>query len=594
MIKAFRAVWLIISTSVRVDPLRSVLCLAESAGVAMAVLRPMFLAWMITGAGHRDLQRIVLGAALFVASIAADKALCMIGVNARIRQLEKVSHTFQARVAEITARIPTLDHLESPQYLDQSQLLRERSGTLGVALNTLLNTLNDVVRVGGTLILAAAADRRVLLIAVAGIPLLISTRWFVRWQAAAENSSAQPGRLTAHLLGLASDPSAGAEIMVFDRGTVLRRHLHQAALRWRRPFTELARRTAAVESACHVLYFMIAGVVLAWLVADVLNGLLAVGSFVLALLLVNRIQSGNQDLLEATGNLIDMIRTTMRLLWLLDYRQQVSSADSGQQHPPRTFRSGITLDRVSYRYSADRRPAVDEVSLRLPAGTVVAVVGENGAGKTTLVKLLTGMYRPTDGLILIDDVDLAQLDTSAWRCRISAAFQDYLQPQFLASEAIGLGDPRYLDDRRRLRSAARRGTAETVIDQLPAGLDTQLGAQWPDGVDLSGGQWQRIALARGMMRDDPLLLVLDEPTAALDAATENDLFERYAEAARSGSRTGMITLLITHRFSTVAAADLIIVLDHGRLIEVGTHRQLLRSGGHYAELYRLQSKGYRR
>ncbi|HEY9289979.1 MAG TPA: ABC transporter ATP-binding protein [Microlunatus sp.] len=593
MNRVLRALWLIISTSVRVDPLRSLLCLAESVGVLMSVLQPLFLAWIINGAIHRDPREVLGGAAALLASVAADKALCMIGVNARIRQLELVSHVFQAQVAEVTARIPTLDHLESPQYLDQSQLLRERSGTLGVALNTLLNALNDVIRVAGTLLLAASADRRALLVAAAGLPLLLATRWFVVWQARAEAESAQPARLTNHLLRLGISDSAGAEIRVFGSAELLRRRLHQASTAWRRPFTVLARRTAVIESVCNAIYFAVAGIVLLWLVSDVVAGRIPVESFTLALLLVNRIQAGNQDLLDAARKVVDMTRTTMRLLWLRDYEQQAAAIDTAAVPSPNRLTEGIDLDGLGFQYATGSSWALKDVSLHLSPGAVVAIVGENGAGKTTLVKLLTGMYRPSAGRILVDGIDLAEVDTIDWRNHTTAALQDYLRPEFTADEAIGFGDLLGDQDQQQIVGAARRGSADTIIDRLPHRYRTQLGSDWPEGVDLSGGQWQRFALARGMMREHPLLLVLDEPTAALDAAAEHELFERYAAAATNSGAAGTITLLITHRFSTVAAADLIMVLDHGSLREVGSHSELIGQNGHYAELYRLQSRGYK-
>jgi len=234
-----------------------------------------------------------------------------------------------------------------------------------------------------------------------------------------------------------------------------------------------------------------------------------------------------------------------------------------------------------------------DVTLYLPAGSVVALVGENGAGKSTLVKLLAGLYRPTSGRVLVDGADLASFDLSSWRSRLSGAFQDYAQLEFTAGVAVGVGDVANVDDEERVRRALHDSASDDILATLPSGLGTQLGATWPDGVDLSGGQWQRLAIARGMMRADPLLLVLDEPTAALDPATEHALFERYAHAARAARGRGSVTLLVTHRFSTVAAADLVVVLDRGRVIETGSHHELMAARGHYAELYELQAQGYR-
>jgi ATP-binding cassette subfamily B protein len=224
---------------------------------------------------------------------------------------------------------------------------------------------------------------------------------------------------------------------------------------------------------------------------------------------------------------------------------------------------------------------------------VVALVGENGAGKSTLVKLLTGMYAPTEGIIRIDGTDLADIDLTAWRQRCSGAFQDHANFELTAGESVGLGDYPHIADEPAIHRALRAGAAEDVLDSLPDGLSTQLGTSWAGGVDLSGGQWQRLAIGRGMMRRDPLLLALDEPTSALDAATEHALFERYAAAAHDAGRRGAVTLLVTHRFSTVAAADIVIVLAGGRIAEIGPHEELMRNQGAYAELYDLQARGYR-
>ena len=241
---------------------------------------------------------------------------------------------------------------------------------------------------------------------------------------------------------------------------------------------------------------------------------------------------------------------------------------------------------------------LDDVSLTLPAGAVVALVGENGAGKTTLVKLLAKLYEPTSGAILVDGTPLADIAPDRWRERLAGAFQDFFRFEFRARRTVGVGDVPRLDD---APAAVDRAGAEDVVERLASGFDTQLGPTWPDGVEVSFGQWQKLALARGFMRDDPLLLVLDEPSAALDAETEHALFERYAAATRrspAGPRNGnggdgRVTLLVSHRFSTVRMADLIVVLDGARLVESGSHEALLAADGRYAELYRIQAAAYR-
>jgi len=248
---------------------------------------------------------------------------------------------------------------------------------------------------------------------------------------------------------------------------------------------------------------------------------------------------------------------------------------------------------VSFVYPGTDRLVLNDVNLDLPAGSVVAVVGENGAGKSTLVKLLAKMYEPTSGRILIDQTDLARIPPMEWRTRLAGAFQDFFRFEFLARYTVGVGDVPRLDNEPAVIKAESRAGADDVVVKLTEGLETQLGRTWPGGVDVSFGQWQKLALARGFMRDEPIVLVLDEPTAALDAETEHALFERYAAAVRDDSTEGRITILVSHRFSTVRMADLIVVLDGARVVEVGSHEALMARAGQYSQLYGIQAAAYR-
>jgi ATP-binding cassette subfamily B protein len=276
---------------------------------------------------------------------------------------------------------------------------------------------------------------------------------------------------------------------------------------------------------------------------------------------------------------------------LEDYATAVE-ADEDQPAPDRLTHE-IRFEHVDFAYPGTSKLVLEDVNLALPAGAVVAVVGENGAGKTTLVKLLSKFYAPTAGRILVDGEDLARMPAADWRARLAGAYQDFFRFELRARQSVGVGDMPRLDDGGAVATAVTRAGAEDVVERLGAGLETQLGPTWPEGVEVSFGQWQKLALARGFMRDEPLLLVLDEPTAALDAETEHALFERYAAGARSESPRGRITVLVSHRFSTVRMADLIVVLDGARVAEVGSHEELMAKGGQYAELYGIQAAAYR-
>jgi ATP-binding cassette subfamily B protein len=286
----------------------------------------------------------------------------------------------------------------------------------------------------------------------------------------------------------------------------------------------------------------------------------------------------------------------IRLAWLEDYAAAIAA--SADRPVPDRLTRGIRFDHVSFAYPGTDKVVLDDVNLTLPAGAVVAIVGENGAGKTTLVKLLAKMYEPRSGSIFVDDTPLARVRADEWRARLAGAFQDFFRFEFKARQTIGVGDVPRLEDAAAVMTAVRRAGADEVVVKLNAGLETQLGPTWPEGVDVSFGQWQKLALARGFMRDEPLVLVLDEPTAALDAETEHALFERYAAATRRGSHAsrngnGRITILVSHRFSTVRMADLIVVLDGAKVVEVGSHEELIAKRGQYSELYGIQAAAYR-
>jgi ATP-binding cassette subfamily B protein len=329
------------------------------------------------------------------------------------------------------------------------------------------------------------------------------------------------------------------------------------------------------------------------------HGHVSPGAVVEAVTLLRRAQTQISRSTDTAGSFGTSLSAARELLWLEDHEAALGARAAA--HPvsvPPRLRQGIELRDVSFVYPGSdtdtgSEPVLGPLSLSLPAGSSVALVGENGAGKTTLVKLLCGMYPPREGEILVDGVDLAALDIAAWRERVSAAFQDFVRFELPLRESVGVGDLAAIAQEPVVNGALARAGAGELPDKLPDGIGTRVGSGFTGGRQLSGGQWQRLALARGLMRPQPLLVVLDEPTAALDAPTEHALFDRYVAAARElGAAHGTITLLVSHRFSTVRAADLIIVLEHGRLREAGSHEALMSARGAYAELFALQARAY--
>jgi ATP-binding cassette, subfamily B, bacterial len=476
-------------------------------------------------------------------------------------------------------------------------VLRDQVFVLDHMYMSMFSTCGWILRLGVTIVLLVSISPILVLMILFALPTVVTSGWRPGIERAAEERGASANRLARHLFTVATTAPPGKEVRVTrieDRLVKMRR---EAWEQWYGPVAS-ARWGSAAWHMVAWLMFAVGYIGAIVYVATMMRA--TSGQVLLVLAAGSRLSA----YIGATVGEIGFLRGiwldgSRRLAWLEDYA--AASSERADTPAPDSLTDGIRLEHVSFAYPGTTRRVLEDVNLELKRGSVVAIVGENGAGKSTLVKLLAKLYEPSQGQILVDGIDLSRIPADDWRKRLAGAFQDFFRFEFRARHTVGLGDVPRIEDEPAVVSAVDRAGADDVITRLASGLDTQLGPTWPDGVDVSFGQWQKLALARGFMRERPLLLVLDEPTAALDAETEHALFERYAAAARidrherdSGNeREGQITVLISHRFSTVRMADQIVVLDGAHVVEVGTHEALLAQGGQYAELYGIQAAAYR-
>jgi ATP-binding cassette subfamily B protein len=568
--------------------------LSQLAALPDALLA-LWLKFLGDGVMQANQRLMLLSAFALGLSATLTWFLTMLSTRVQRRFRDKVTIALEAHVARLLASIATIAHQERPEYLDRLSVLRNQIFVLDHMYMSLFTTSAWVLRLGITIALLVSIRPALLLLAVFALPTVITSTWRPAVERRAEERRASSSRLAAHLFRTATTAAPGKEVRVTRIGERLVGDRRRAWEWWYGPVAA-ARWSSA---RWHALGWAVFGAAYVAAIAFVSSYLRApAGDVLLVLAAGGRLSA----YVGATVGEIGFLRGiwmdgSRRLAWLEDYAASlVASAD---QPAPSRIGEGIKLESVSFAYPGTDRLVLDSVSLSLPPGAVVALVGENGAGKTTLVKLLCKLYEPTAGRILVDGVELGRVRADEWRPRVAGAFQDFFRFELPARQSVGVGDVPRVDDEPAVTVAVGRAGAEDVVERLPAGLATQLGPTWPGGVEVSFGQWQKLALARGFMRDVPLLLVLDEPTAALDAETEHALFERYAAAARGGRRAAGggagagITILVSHRFSTVRMADLIVVLDGARVAQVGGHDELMARGGPYAELYRIQAAAYR-
>jgi ATP-binding cassette, subfamily B, bacterial len=495
-------------------------------------------------------------------------------------------------LAELAQGPAGLAHLERPDYAGEIELARNENKWRYGAVSAAMTTIGVVVQLALTVLLLARLQPILLLLLAVAIAPLVATRyaWRSFWRVWRGNADRM--RRSNHYADLAMRADAAKEVRLFGLEDEVTRRIATSRTEIRDSLFRQDLRGVVVQSVGYTVFALAYVGALYLVVRGAVRGAHTPGDVMLAVSLASQTNRLVFTVVQALQRLQYSIGATDRIRTVRKLVAELYPPRSAPNDAPERIESGILIEGVDFRYPGSHTDVLADVDLELPAGSTVAFVGENGAGKSTLVKLLSRFYDPSGGRIAVDGVDLASIDPQRWRERLAVGFQDFVRFELIAQESIGVGDLPRVGERPAVERAVDRGAARDVVAELEHGLDTPLGLT-QNGADLSGGQWQKLALARAMMRERPLLLVLDEPTSALDASAEHELFERYAESARAvAAATGGIAIFISHRFSTVRMADRIVVVAGGRIAEQGTHEELVARGGMYAELYGLQAAAY--
>lgn len=521
--------------------------------------------------------------ALIVILVAASQR----GISASQSLLRAMlGHRVNVMILEKALTLPLASFEDSEFYDKLTQARREASSRpLSLVNRTFGLAQNGISLVSYAVLLFSFSPWAVVILIFAGLPSFFSEAKFsgdafrlFRWRS-------PDSRMQIYLETLLAREDSIKEVKLFQLGP---RFLQRYRDIFIKLFAEDRRLTIRRDSWGFVLGLLSTAAFYGayiWIVLTTIAGTITLGAMTMYLMLFRQGQAAVASILSSISGMYEDNLYLSNLYEYLAFPVPVSRGEA--QHGPDPAR-GLEFRGVSFRYPGSDELALNRVSLRLRPGRSLALVGENGSGKTTLIKLLARLYSPTEGQILLDGLDLEDWDIESLHRRIGVIFQDFGRYQFSVGENIGAGDVLHIEDEKRWEDAAETGLAASFITKLPEGYRTQLGRWFEGGRELSGGQWQKIALSRAFMRSDADLLILDEPTASMDAESEAAIFEHF----RSASHNKM-TILISHRFSTVRAADEIIVIQDGEIVEQGSHESLIELNGQYANLFNLQAKGYR-
>ena len=555
---------------------------AAVAWVGARIVDAVVLAMRTPGHEVHTMLRLVLLEGLLVAALAGVQrglSLCQALLRAQLGQRVNVMILEKALTLE-------LQHFEDSEFYDKLTRARREASSrpLSLVMRTFGLVQNAISLLSFGVLLVRFSSWTVVVLLLAGVPAFIAETKFssdafrlFRWRS-------PETRMQMYLETVLAREDHAKEVRLFGLG-------ERFLQRYRDIFTRLYGQDRALSirrDAWGFVLSLFASATLygayAWIAVTTVAGRISLGAMTMYLLLFRQGQAAVAAMLSAVGG---MYEDNLYLSTLYEYLETPVRPPAGNAKRGPQPLAGIAFENVSFTYPDASTPTLQDISLQLPPGSSLALVGENGSGKTTLIKLLTRLYAPSSGRILFEGLDIREWDEVALRERIGVIFQDFARYQMRVGENVGAGDEPHFEDEVRWREAAEKGRAAEFIAELPLGYETQLGKWFRDGRELSGGQWQKIALSRAFMRTGADVLVLDEPTAAMDARAEAEVFEHFRQLAQD-----RITILISHRFSTVRMADQIAVLDRGRIVEHGTHAALTAAGGHYAQLFALQARGY--
>ena len=538
-----------------------------------------------TQASEPDTQGVLLLVGL--------EALVVVAVAATQRGISASQSLLRALLGQrvnvmILEKAMTLElaHFEDSEFYDKlTQARREASSRPLSLVNRTFGLVQNLISLASySFLLFAFSPWAVIILIAAGLPSFFAEAKFsgdafrlFRWRS-------PDTRMQIYLESVIAREDGVKEVKLFQLGPRLLQRYRDI---FKKLFVEDRKLTIRRDTWGFILGLISTAALYAaygWIVVTTIAGAITLGAMTMYLVLFRQGQSAVSAILTSVSG---MYEDNLYLSNLYEYLEQPVPARRGEAVQGPKPERGLEFENVSFTYAGATEKALDDISLQIRPGESLALVGENGSGKTTLIKLLTRLYDPTEGRILLDGLDLQEWDVEALRQRVGVIFQDFGRYQFSVGENIGAGDVRHIDDKDRWQEAATTGLAAPFIEDMPDNYETQLGRWFKGGRELSGGQWQKIALSRAFMRSDADILVLDEPTAAMDASSEAEVFEHFRTA--SGNK---MTILISHRFSTVRAAAQIIVIHQGKILERGDHESLLAEDGQYAHLFKLQARGY--